>query len=207
MLVQWTAVRLAVLVPVKRFTAAKGRLTSVLDDSQRAHLAEWMAGHVLEVVAEMPTFVACDDEAVAEWADARGAQVIWGAGLGLNGAVDDGVSRITDAGFDHVLVSHADLARPAALLDVARAGTITLVPDRRCDGTNVMAFPLSHPLRAAYGGGSFARHLGQALRYDIATEVRQDGDLSLDLDTERDLNHPLIREVLPTWLPTSPANP
>ena len=36
-------VRLAVLVPVKRFTAAKGRLTGVLGDSDRAELARWMA--------------------------------------------------------------------------------------------------------------------------------------------------------------------
>ena len=55
-------VRLAVLVPVKRFTAAKGRLTGVLGDSDRARLAEWMASGVLDVVAEIPTFVACDDD-------------------------------------------------------------------------------------------------------------------------------------------------
>ena len=195
------------LVPVKRFTAAKGRLTGVLVDSDRARLAEWMATRVLEVVAEVPTYVACDDDAVAEWARSKGAQVIWGAGLGLNGAVDDGVATITAAGFEHVLVAHADLARPTALLDVARDSTITLVPDRRKDGTNVMSFPTSTPIRAAYGGGSFARHLDQAMAFrSVATMVRVDTDLSLDLDTERDLDHPLIREVLPPWLPTSPDN-
>jgi len=83
------SVRLAVLVPVKRFTAAKGRLAGVLSDGDRARLAEWMASGVLDTVAEVPTFVACDDEHVAAWATRMGAQVIWGAGLGLNGAVDD----------------------------------------------------------------------------------------------------------------------
>jgi len=196
-----------VLVPVKRFTAAKGRLTGVLVDSDRARLAEWMATRVLEVVAEVPAFVACDDDAVAEWARSKGAKVIWGAGLGLNGAVDDGVATIAASGFEHVVVAHADLARPTSLLDVARAGTITLVPDRRKDGTNVMSFPTTTPIRAAYGGGSFTRHLAQAMAFpDVATEVRVDTDLSLDLDTERDLDHPLIREVLPPWLPTNPAN-
>lgn len=200
-------VRLAVLVPVKRFTAAKGRLTGVLADEDRARLAEWMATRVLEVVAEVPTYVACDDDTVADWARSKGAQVIWGAGLGLNGAVDDGVETISAAGFEHVVVAHADLARPTRLLDVAVPGTITLVPDRRHDGTNVMSFPTTTPIRAAYGGGSFARHLDQAMACrNMTTMVRVDPDLSLDLDTERDLNHPLIREVLPSWLPTSPAN-
>jgi 2-phospho-L-lactate guanylyltransferase len=200
-------VRLAVLVPVKRFTAAKGRLTGVLGDDDRSRLAEWMATGVLEVVAEIPTFVACDDEHVAAWARRMGAHVIWGAGLGLNGAVDDGVEHIASRGFDHVLVSHADLALPDALLDVACDGSITLVPDRRHDGTNVMSFPAAHRLRAAYGGGSFSRHLDQALAAAVPVEVRSDPRLSLDLDTPRDLAHPLIRKVLPAWLPTNPASP
>jgi 2-phospho-L-lactate guanylyltransferase (CobY/MobA/RfbA family) len=97
---------------------------------------------------------------------------------------------------------------PASLLDVAHEGRITLVPDRRDDGTNVMSFPAAHPLRAAYGGGSFGRHLRQALSIaEVDVEVRRDRELSLDLDTARDLAHPLIRKVLPAWLPTSPANP
>lgn len=200
--------RLAVLVPVKRFTAAKGRLTGVLADGDRARLAEWMASGVLEVVAEIPTFVACDDRQVAEWATRMGVQVIWGADLGLNGAVDDGVRHIVSEGFDHVLVTHADLARPDALLDVARPGSITLVPDRRHDGTNVMSFPATHPIEASYGGGSFARHLEQALAWgSVPVEVRSDLHLSLDLDTARDLAHPLIQEVLPRWLRTNPASP
>jgi 2-phospho-L-lactate guanylyltransferase len=200
-------VRLAVLVPVKRFTAAKGRLAGVLADGDRARLAEWMASGVLDVVAEIPTFVACDDESVATWAQRMGAQVIWGADLGLNGAVDDGVARIISSGYDHVLISHADLPLPGALLDVAREGCITLVPDRRHDGTNVMSFPATHPVQAAYGAGSFARHLHQALEMSaVAVEVRADPELSLDLDTERDLTHPLIQKVLPSWLPTNPVN-
>ena len=201
-------VRLAVLVPVKRFTAAKGRLARVLANSERARLAEWMASGVLDVVAEIPTFVACDDDDVATWARGMGAHVIWGADLGLNGAVDDGVAHIASEGYDHVLVSHADLALPSGLLDVAREGCITLVPDRRHDGTNVMSFPTAHPLQAAYGGGSFERHLHQALAISaVEVEVRRDPQLSLDLDTARDLSHPLIQKVLPSWLPTNPVNP
>lgn len=200
--------RLAVLVPVKRFTAAKRRLTGVLGDADRARLAEWMATRVVDVVAEIPTFVACDDATVAAWAESRGAQVLWSAGLGLNGAVDDAVSRVSSSGFDHLTVTHADLPLPDALVHVARAGNITFVPDRRSDGTNVMSFPLSSPIRASYGGGSFRRHLAQAMsRADTPVEVRFDPELSLDLDTVRDLTHPSIREVLPTWLRTNPVNP
>jgi len=195
------------LVPVKRFTAAKGRLATVLGDDDRVRLSEWMASRLLDAVAELPTFVACDDPDVRTWAESRGAIVIWGAGLGLNGAVDDGVRQIAERGFEHVVVSHADLPRPSPLTALAAPGRITLVPDRRRDGTNVMSFPTATPLRAQYGAGSFTRHLVQARSRESATvEIRVDRDLSLDIDTPLDLRHPLIKEVLPRWLPTSPDN-
>jgi hypothetical protein len=37
--------------------------------------------------------------------------------------------------------------------------------------------------------------------------VRRDSLLALDIDTPSDLTHPLVQEVLPSWLPTTPANP
>ena len=206
----------AVLVPVKRFSAAKGRLVGTLDDDDRKRFARWMATGVIGAAREFPTFVACDDDEVAEWAEQHGAHVIWGEGLGLNGAVDDGIEQIAKHDVDHIIVAHADLPRPRNIVSVARPGCITLVPDRRRDGTNVMAFPASSPLRASYGGGSFGRHLAQALELGavadgaaggVAVEVRADPDLSLDLDTPGDLTHPLIREVLPEWLRTNLDNP
>jgi 2-phospho-L-lactate guanylyltransferase len=200
-------VDVAALVPVKRFAAAKGRLADVVNDADRVRFAEWMAARVLDAVAEMPTFVACDDPGVGDWAERRGATVIWGAGLGLNGAVDDGVRQIGERGFDHILVSHADLPRPAPLARLASPGRTVLVPDRRRDGTNVMSFPTAAPILAEYGAGSFARHLSQAQRLvGMAIELRVDRDLSLDIDTPRDLRHPLIKEVLPSWLQTNPDN-
>lgn len=195
----------AVLVPVKRFTAAKGRLTGTLDADERAQFARWMATGVIDAVRGYPTFVACDDDQVAEWAESVGANVIWGHGLGLNGAVDDGIEQISKHDVEHVIVTHADLPRPHNLPAVARAGYVTLVPDRRQDGTNVMAFPTATALHASYGRGSFARHLAEAMALadvGVAVEVRSDFDLSFDLDTPTDLSHPLIREVLPEWLRT-----
>lgn len=194
------------MVPVKGFAAAKGRLTSVLGDADRARLARWMATAVVKALAPIDVFVACDDETVRDWATGLGAGVIWGPGLGLNGAIDDGTATLCASGYDHVMISHADLPRPASLASVPRSGTVTLVPDRRRDGTNVMAFPLSDRVEAAYGPGSFRRHLDAARRTAHTVEVRVDPDLSLDIDTHDDLLHPQIDEVLPPWLRTTLAN-
>ena len=182
----------AVLVPVKSFGAAKARLTSSVSPDARRALARWMAGRVVAAAAPLPVFVACDDDEVAEWADGLGASVLWSPGLGLNGAVDEGVATMAGKGIDHVVISHGDLPLATSLADVARPDTVVLVPDRRRDGTNVLARPTAIDLPASYGAGSFGQHLRHAMRADVAVMVRIDAELSLDLDTVSDLHHPMV---------------
>jgi 2-phospho-L-lactate/phosphoenolpyruvate guanylyltransferase len=189
-------VRLAVLVPVKAFTAAKARLSPVVDAPTRAALARWMATNVIECVRPLPTFVACDDDEVATWADRLGAGVLWGPGLGLNGAVDTGVATIAGKGFDHVVITHGDLPLAEPLPGVAVADTVVIVPDRRRDGTNVLARPCAAAIPASYGGGSFRRHLDAATATGYRVSVRADVRLAIDVDTADDLAHPLVRPVL-----------
>jgi 2-phospho-L-lactate guanylyltransferase len=198
-------VDVAVLVPVKAFTEAKRRLSAVLSPSDRSRLARWLADGVIRSLGTTPVFVVCDDPAVRRWAGDVGATALWTAQLGLNRAVDDGVAKIAAAGFDHVVITHADLPLPAGIVDIARPATSTFVPDRRSDGTNVMSFPTASPIAAQYGPGSFRRHYGSATT--STSEVRFDHHLSIDVDTPADLTHPLLREVLPSWLPTIQVNP
>ena len=183
---------LAFLIPVKAFGAAKKRLSPFVADHERERLARWMADGVLAAVAPTPTFVVCDDEGVASWAEERGASVLWGPGLGLNGAIDHGVATLAGKGFDHVVVAHGDLPLPAALRTVAVPDRVVLVPDRHRDGTNVLSRPCALQLPADYGGGSFRRHLGVALTCGVPVSVRIDPHLSIDVDNIRDCTHPEV---------------
>ena len=61
-----------VLLPVKAFGEAKARLAGVLDPAQRARLARWTAERVVAAAGELPVYVVCDDDEVAEWATAHG---------------------------------------------------------------------------------------------------------------------------------------
>ena len=194
------------LIPVKRFGAAKGRLSSLLDGAQRAELARWLAERVV-AASELPTFVACDDDDVASWADEQGAEVLWSPGLGLNGAVDAGRTTIAGKGVEHVVIAHSDLPLATGFASLVTAGTVCLVPDRRRDGTNVLSMPTRTPLAASYGGGSFTRHLDQALRSGLRVEVRADPRLAIDVDNPEDLRHPAVEPHLPPWLRTILASP
>lgn len=191
---------MAALIPIKGFHAAKARLAPALSEPDRERLAQWMATGVIESLRSISTFVACDDERVAEWADNMGAGVLWGPGLGLNGAIDVGVETLAGKGVDHVLIAHGDLPRPGSLPDVVVPETIVLVPDQRRDGTNVMARPTNIALRAEYGGGSFGRHLSAALATNVAVQVRSDPFLSIDVDTIEDCRHPIAAAVLGPFL-------
>lgn len=190
----------AALMPVKRFGAAKGRLTGHLTAAQRSRLARWLANRVAAAAAPLPLFIACDDEEVAGWADGIGAEVLWSAGLGLNGAVDSGRATITGKGFDHVVIVHSDLPLARDLATLVEPGTITLVPDRVRDGTNVMVLPSTADVSASYGARSFGAHFTAALATGLPTRVIDHPALSLDVDTPVHLAHPAIRAVLPDWL-------
>ncbi len=161
----------AVLVPVKAFHEAKGRLAAALDAPTRAALAQEMATAVLRASAPLPVYVVCDDDRVAAWASTHAATVLWKPGRGLNGAVNEGVADLSDRGVERVIVAHADLPHALELAWVAEGNGVTLVPDRHDDGTNVAAVPTNSGFTFAYGPASFARHAAEAERLGLGLRV------------------------------------
>jgi 2-phospho-L-lactate guanylyltransferase len=179
-----------VLVPVKAFDQAKRRLAGVLDAGARRALAAAMAETVLRAAGDLRTAVVCDDEAVREWAERLGAEAIWTPGLGLNGAVVAGVAHLERRGVERVIVAHADLPLADDLGWLAVGDGVTLVPDRRRDGTNVLCVPVGTGFTPAYGPGSFRAHRAEAARLGLVTRLVPDTRLGWDVDVPGDLEVP-----------------
>jgi 2-phospho-L-lactate guanylyltransferase len=180
-----------VLVPIKSFRNAKVRLAGALPPGERALLARRMADRVLAAAARLPVSVVCDDIDVASFAEERNAGVIWRPGLGLNAAVTDGVAQLTtEAGAVEVIVAHADLPLADDFTRLAGFAGITLVPDRRDDGTNVMCVPTGLGFTFSYGPGSFERHRAEADRLALPYRVLRDPRLAWDVDVPADLEFP-----------------
>ena len=177
----------AVLLPVKSFGEAKLRLAPALDPSHRAELARAMATHVVRSAAPLPTAVVCDDAEVAAWARELGALVVWEPERGLNRAVEAGVGRLGAGGARRVVVAHADLPHAGRLEWVARFDGVTLVPDHRDNGTNVICVPAGAGFTFSYGPGSFARHGAEAHRLGLPLRVVREPSLSHDVDLPADL--------------------
>jgi 2-phospho-L-lactate guanylyltransferase len=182
--------RSAVVVPVKAFARAKARLAPALDEAARAELARSMAERVLAAAGSLPVLVACDDDEVAAWARARGAEVVWVPGTDLNGAVTAAYEVCAARGVTRVTVAHADLPKARDLSLVVGTSGIVIVPDRRDDGTNVLTVPTSLGFPFAYGPGSFKRHLDIANELGAQVIVLRPPELTWDVDEPDDLPEP-----------------
>lgn len=177
----------AVLVPVKAFAEAKQRLGAALPDGDRRALVRRMAERVVAAAAPLPVAVVCDDTEVADWARHHGALVVWEPGRGLNGAVEAGVARLASMGVASVTVAHGDLPRAVGLGTLPPFDGITLVPDHRDNGTNVVHLPTRCGFRFSYGPGSFARHRAECDRLGLPLRVLRAPALTHDVDWPADL--------------------
>ena len=180
---------IAVVIPIKAFEQAKDRLSGVLSTDQRALLARTTALGVIESVRGASVFVVCDNPEVSQWATSHGASVVSQSGAGLNAAVQEGISAAHE--YERVMIVHSDLPLPhrlRELLDstVAR-NTVTIVPDRHRDGTNVLIIPRDVGFKCQYGSKSFEAHKAEASKLGLAIEIIEDDELALDIDTPDDL--------------------
>ena len=187
----------AVVIPIKAFEQAKDRLSSVLSAEQRILLARATALGVLESVRGASVFVVCDNPEVSQWATSYGATVVHQSQPGLNAAVQEGISAAHQ--FERVMIVHSDLPLPSRLRELLGSGvasnTVTIVPDRHRDGTNVLIIPSGVGFTCHYGAKSFEAHTAEATKLGLPLHIVEDDELALDIDTPDDLN------ALPTqWL-------
>jgi len=102
--------------------------------------------------------------------------------------VEAGVARLAATGTAWITVAHGDLPRAHGLGVLAPFDGVTLVPDRRDDGTNVLRLPAGLPFRFAYGPGSFRAHRLQATRLGVSVRVLRHPGLAYDVDWPADVS-------------------
>ena len=182
------------MIPVKAFHHAKERLSDLLTPAERIVLAKYCADRVVDAARNFDVFVVCDDPDVAQWARNHKAKVVWQPEVGLNAAVRAGVEFARTHDKQLAVVSHSDLPlatefehlisdqSPETLLS-----SITLVPDRHKDGTNVMVLPTNFDFEFCYGKNSFQAHQEMAKKCGLSVRVVDDQSLAVDIDTADDL--------------------
>lgn len=178
----------AVVVPLKSFDLAKGRLSDALTPAQRAELAQTMATRVVTATHDLPAWVVCDDPDVAAWALSHAVGIIWREPTGLNNAARAGVEWCRQDGHARVIIAHGDLPLATDMTWLAKmTEDVVVVTDRRQDGSNVVVVPADADFKFQYGPGSAAKHQVEAERLGLSFALLEDPELSWDIDVPEDL--------------------
>lgn len=198
----------ALMVPVRSFASGKSRLAHRLEPDQRARLARALAEVVVDVAHGLPTYVVCDVHEIADWATDRGARAVIVAARGLNESLTEARPHVLEStSADWIAIVHADLPLATSLgVELGRLlsgrsdDSVVIVTDRAGDGTNVLLIHRRELARwtFAYGPASCTAHLDQAVSLGLRPEIVESVDLSVDLDTEADLDDPRVMTFVET---------
>ncbi len=197
-----TPLQALLVIPIKPFASAKGRLSQVLSPAQRAQLARECAERVVKSAGSISVLVVTDtsdSNEVPAWARERGAECLLQVSAGLNGAVNDAMAYARHHHFTHVLIAHSDVPFASNITQFLEVDTVCIVPDAAHNGTNVLALPTALPFSFHYGVGSFSAHVAEAMSHGLAPRIALSDEWALDLDEPEDLHHPRIHEEFP-WL-------
>jgi 2-phospho-L-lactate guanylyltransferase len=195
--------RIAAILPVKRFPLAKQRLGQSVADSLRRDLAKAMVGDVLSALKECPaldaTIVVTLESSVAKAARYIDAIVVEDTGEdGQSAAAALGLAAALELGFERALCVPGDCPTldPAELIDLLGGETaeVVIVPDRHGTGTNGLLLTPPNAISPSFGPASRARHERLAQESGANWRIEQPASLLLDIDTGQDLA--VLRERL-----------
>lgn len=187
------------IVPVKRFAAAKSRLSPVLRQSDRAELAGAMVADVLDVLSSCHgilagTVIVTSEQAAVEIARALGVTVmIDERDDGINAAVRQAlVELVRSAGAGALVIpsdipqlTHQTVMQAAAAL--SEPSVLAIAAAARDGGTNLLGCRPASAMPLEFGLGSFDRHCRAARDARFSLSVLDLPELSLDIDCPEDL--------------------
>jgi 2-phospho-L-lactate guanylyltransferase len=201
------------IVPIKSLSQGKSRLTPSLSAAERRRLSQELLEKTLSVIFSVDEFagvvvVSRDREALMA-AQQAGAVTLTEVDLAhgghkdshqtagpefyLNGALHQAREHVVARGADAILILPADLPllTQEELQRLIHRGKameqgVVIAPSRN-GGTNALLLRPPSAIDFAYGSDSFHRHLEQAHRNNLPTQIVESAALALDLDLPEDL--------------------
>lgn len=204
------------IVPLKPLKRAKSRLSSVLDNDQRATLSQQIFERTLVTLKEVQGIggilvVSRDTEALS-LARRYDVQTVQESGAPeLNDALTRATEVVRAWNAQGVLIVASDipLMQTSDIENMLEMATdppaVVIAPDRRQEGTNALLVRPPGFIPYRFGASSFRKHREEAEAAGAVVRVYQSATLGLDLDVPDDLD--LYREALvqrkqnePAWL-------
>lgn len=188
--------RTAAILPVKRFSYAKQRLSVSIADSQRQSLVRAMVADVLAAIGSVDeidlTIVVTREQSAVAVAHAAGAVIVEDSEQGQSEAVELGIQAALAAGAQRALCIPGDCpaldpAEIAALLKEPPT-EVVVIPDRHTTGTNGLLLTPPTAIPPSFGPDSCARHQALAQAAGVTCKIAKPASLLLDVDTGADLD-------------------
>ena len=186
-----------ILIPVKNFTDAKQRLSSVLTADERFALAQAMCEDVLAEIARWRgrpgVAVVTGDPFARDLAARFGFEVIPDpANPGETGAIEMATAVCRERGAQSTLVIPADIPlierdELEMIAEAAPPGGAVLVPDAAGRGTNAALRAPADLFPLRFGNDSFLPHLASARATGLPCVVLDLPGIARDIDRPEDL--------------------
>ena len=185
------------VLPLKDFMNAKQRLSGVLAPHERRGLFQCMVEDVLEALSQcamIEQVLIVSDDPAAEMLAVRykATTLAENENSGLNAAVSQAANYVMAKGGDTMLVIHGDLplansAELTALCEQHQGPGISIAPDTKNEGSNVMLCSPPDVIDFHYGAGSCQLHSQAAKQRAVHLQVISKAGLALDVDSPDDL--------------------
>jgi len=181
-----------ILLPVKRLSASKTRLSPILRAEERSKLTLLMLEDVMEVVIGYGNaFVVTKDEVVGTFAKERGLSVIDSRFGDLNADLVYARSRCTLTETKNILFLLPDLPAVTAddiegITELGGKAPSAVIAPSKDGGTNALLLRPSDLIDPGFGSLSFERHVKNLRKLGVEPSVYSSLGTELDLDTPED---------------------
>ena len=181
------------IVPVKKLSRSKLRLTESLNQKERQDLTLKMLKHVLSVVTKSikEILVIGSDEEIKKISTKYGAKFEKDKASSLNGAINQAIRKCVKNKHDAILLvagdlpllSNKDLKR---LIDSIDDESVVICPSKDC-GTNTLFLRPPRTIAIHFGINSLEKHLKEAIKKNRKFRLFWSLGFAFDVDVVEDL--------------------
>lgn len=183
------------LVPVKKLSETKKRLSSILDAEERRDFALRMLLDVLKAISASRvdrTVVISSDRDVERLSFNSGMTSLSDTGEELNRVLENATHWSVREGAQSVLILPADVPLVTSvdinrMVSLCSDGPSVAVSPSHRGGTNALMRNPPIVMRTLFGPESFKKHLDEASKLGIQAGIYKSPGLSLDIDLPEDL--------------------
>ncbi len=185
-----------VIIPVKKLSEAKSRLSPLLSENERKEFCLKMLEDVLAAIAAKrgiyKTIVVSRDPRVLQVAKKFHVFPYRENQSGLNQAISEAIDYCISMDAEATLILPSDIPLVSSedvskILAFDETSSVVICPSRGGNGTNALLLNPPKAIIPLYGENSFQRYINEASKQGISFRVYRSPRIALDIDNVEDL--------------------